>query len=381
MNRPAYLLLITTLLLLPGLALAQLPTPPTINATSHILVDHASGQILSQANADEQVEPASLTKVMTAYVVFYELREGNIGIDDIVRVSEKAWRMGGSRMFIEVNTEVSVRDLLKGMIIQSGNDASVALAEHVAGAEEAFTMLMNQHARRLGMHNSHFVNSHGMPHDDHLTTARDMAILARALINEFPEYFRWYSQREFTYNGIRQHNRNRLLWRDESVDGLKTGHTSRAGYCLAATAEREGMRLITVVMGTASENARAVETQKLLNYGFRFFDSLEWRQAGEPLRSVPVFKGASDQLAVGVDQTVNVVVPRGQRDRVRTIKTIDGPLIAPISAGQRVGTLRVVLGDELLAERPLRALEAVEPAGFFGRLVDRVKLFFAGEGE
>ena len=373
------LLCLVLLLTTSPVSAALMPTPPAVAAEGYILVDAASGHVVASANADQPLEPASLTKVMTAYVVFRELAAGNLRLGDTTRVSEKAWRMPGSRMFIEVNTEVDIESLLLGMIVQSGNDASVALAEHVAGSEDAFAMLMNQHAARLGMDNSHFTNSSGLPGETHITTARDMATLARALIAEFPQYYDWYSQREYTYNGITQHNRNRLLWRDDSVDGLKTGHTSRAGYCLLASAQRDGMRLISVVLGTTSENARAVETQKLFNYGFRFFETVRLIEAGREIGRERIWQGASDELLLAIDEPLLLTIPRGQRERIRNELHFDGPLQAPVVAGEKVGTLRLFLGSQLLDERPLVAHEAVAAGSLLRRGIDRVRLMMQGD--
>ena len=281
------LLLVFSLTTAPwSLAATPVPKAPAVGAKGYLLEDFHSGQSIAEKNADQPMEPASITKLMTAYVVFTEIRNGSLGLSDKVRISEKAWRTEGSRMFVEVNTQVSVAELLKGMIIQSGNDATVALAEQIAGTEDSFAALMNHHAKELGMTKSNFVNSTGLPHKDHYTTARDIARISRAMIEEFPEYYQWYSEREFTYNEITQYNRNKLLWRDESVDGLKTGHTESAGYCLVTSAERDGMRLISVVLGTKSEEARADATQSLLNYGFRFFETHKLYDADNKLLSL-----------------------------------------------------------------------------------------------
>ncbi|QKT02879.1 D-alanyl-D-alanine carboxypeptidase [Ectothiorhodospiraceae bacterium 2226] len=368
--------LLLALLTAPVGASSIIPAAPAIAAKGYLLMDFHSGQVLAEENADAPLEPASLTKIMTAYVVFHELAQGNIALDDEVLVSEKAWRMPGSRMFIEVNNRVSVEDLLKGMIIQSGNDASVALAEHVAGGEDAFALLMNNHARQLGMNHSNFLNSTGLPQADHITTARDMALLARALIERFPEYYGWYSERSFTYNGITQHNRNRLLWRDESVDGFKTGHTNAAGYCLVASGQRGDMRLISVLLGAANENARAAESHKLLNYGFRFFETHRLYAANEALTDIRIWRGAAETLPVGLTEPLYITVPRGQYDNLKATMAIDGQIVAPTEKGREHGFVHVTLGDRELASRPLVALDDVGEGGLWQRLVDNVKLMF-----
>ena len=352
------------------------PKPPAIGAEAYLLVDFHSGQELAAKNIDTRLEPASITKVMTAYALFKELRGGQLSLEDLVTVSEKAWRTQGSRMFIEVGKQVSVEDLLQGMIVQSGNDASVALAEHVAGSEDAFAGLLNRYARELGMTGTNFVNSYGWPHADHYTTARDIAILARRLIEEFPDYYHWYAQRQFTFNGITQHNRNRLLWRDQSVDGLKTGHTDSAGYCLVTSAQRDGMRLITVVLGTKSEEARAVASQSLLNYGFRFFETHKLYDAGSELTQVRVWKGAEEKTPLGLGEDLYITIPRGQYDRLDASMALDSRILAPVQNGQPLGTVHVRLGEQLVAERPLLALAEVGEGSFWQRLVDEARLYF-----
>ena len=309
--------LLTVLLLgfvFAGLQAAPLPVPkpPSTGARAYILQDFDSGRIIAEKDSDKSIEPASITKLMSAYAVFTELKNGNITLDDKVTISEKAWRTPGSRMFIEVGKQVSVEDLLKGVIIQSGNDATVALAEYIAGSEDTFAALMNRHAEELGLTGSHFVNSTGLPDPEHYMSARDIARLAADLIREFPEYYKWYSQKEFTYNDITQYNRNKLLWRDESVDGMKTGHTDSAGYCLVTSAKQEDMRLISVVLGTASENARAEASQALLNYGFRFFETHKLYEGGNQLATSRVWKGATDSVSLGIDKPLYATIPRGQ---------------------------------------------------------------------
>ncbi len=361
---------------LPALAAPPVPAPPRIDARAYLLQDFDSGRILVEHGSHERVEPASLTKLMTAYIVFSELRSQNLHLDEKVHISEKAWRTGGSKMFIEVDTKVSIEDLLKGMIVQSGNDASVALAEHVAGSEDAFASLMNEYAIALGMKNTHFVNSTGLPHPDHYTTAYDLALLTRALIRDFPEYYRWYSQRKFEYNDIVQYNRNKLLWRDESVDGVKTGHTKAAGYCLIASAKRGDMRLISVVLGARSESARAQESQKLLNYGFRFYETHRLYEAGKPLTTTRVWKGAVEQLPLGLAEPLYVTIPRKQYDQLEARLHIEPLIIAPVPRGNAYGTLEVRLGEQALASRPLIALQDVAEGGLFQRLGDEVLLWF-----
>jgi len=373
-------LVITSLLIYTGAVFGQVPVPapPSINTSSHILVDFHSGTELVAESPDEQVEPASITKLMTSYVVFKEIERGNLALDDEVLVSEKAWRTQGSRMFIEVGKRVPVETLLQGVIIQSGNDASVALAEHIGGTEEVFASMMNEQARQLGMVNTSYINSTGLPDPNQYTSARDSALLAKALIDEFPAYYSWYSQREFTYNDIRQHNRNRLLWRDPSVDGLKTGHTASAGYCLVTSASRDGMRLISVVMGTDSEEERATASQALLNYGFRFFETYQLYDAGAALKNEVVWKGALDEVSLGVDEDLFVTIPRGRYDALEARLELTGTLVAPLQQGQSVGELIVELDGEDVARRPLKVQQAVEPAGFFGRTADGIRLWFGG---
>jgi len=354
------------------------PAAPQLGAKSYLLVDFNSNRILVENNADMRVEPASITKLMTAYVVFAELDQGNITLEETVAISEKAWRTGGSRMFIEPNMQVSVEDLIRGMVIQSGNDASVALAEHVAGSEEAFASLMNHYAELLEMTATHFVNSTGLPDPDHYTTARDIAILSAATVRDFPDYYPWYSEKEFTFNKIRQHNRNTLLWRDPAIDGLKTGHTEAAGYCLAASAKRDGMRLVSTVMGSASESSRASESQTLLNYGFRFFETVQLYEAGKELTGARVWKGLSEEVALGLGEPLFVTIPRGRYDDLEAQIQMEPQLSAPLEAGQHVGTIRVQLGDETVAERNLVTLSAVEEAGFFGSMWDGLRLWMNG---
>ena len=357
-----------------------LPTPaaPSLGANSYILVDFNSGHVLVESNPDMPVEPASITKVMTSYVVFTELAGGNINLTDTVTVSETAWRTGGSRMFIEPSMQPTIEQLMKGMVIQSGNDASVALAEHLAGTEDAFAGLMNHYATQLGMTNSHFMNSTGLPHEDHYTTARDVATLSIALIEDFPEFYRWYSEKEYSFNNIRQHNRNNLLWRDPAVDGLKTGHTEAAGYCLAASAKRDGMRLISVVLGSGSESSRVNESQSLLNYGFRFFETIQLYKAGQELAQGKVWKGEADEIRLGIKDELFVTIPRGRYEDLDAQVEMRPELIAPLAEGEEVGQISIRLEDSEITNRGLVALEAVPEAGFFGRTWDGMSMWFGG---
>ncbi len=352
------------------------PAPPVIGAKSYLVIDSRTGAELAALNPDEPLAPASLTKLMTTYVVFDALARGQISLDEEVTVSEKAWRMEGSRMFVEVGTRVSVEDLLLGMIVQSGNDASVALAEHVAGSESVFAEMMNQQAARLGMRSSHFVNATGLPEDGHLTTARDLATIARALIEDFPEYYRWHAVREFTYNDIRQANRNTLLWRDPSVDGLKTGHTEDAGYCLVASAERNDMRLVSVVMGTSSTRARTDGTQALLNYGFRFYETRLLYRAGEAVTTARVWKSRDESTRLGVLDDLYVTLRRGAYDQLESTLDIPAAIMAPLIAGQPVAELRVHLGGRQLLAAPLRALDDNPSGSLWQRMRDGIALWF-----
>ena len=353
-----------------------IPAPPQLSANSYVLMDAYTGDVLVEHNSREELPPASLTKLMTAYITEYELAKGNISFNDQVTISEKAWRMEGSRMFIREGTQVRLEDLMRGIIIQSGNDASVAVAEHIAGGEAAFADLMNQHAKLLGMNNSHFVNSTGFPADGHYSSAYDSALLSRATIVHFPENYKMYSEKYFTYNDIRQPNRNKLLWRDKTVDGLKTGHTDAAGYCLAASAVRNGTRLIAVVMGTNSDEARASETQKLLNYGFRYYETRKLYSAGQVLSDARVWGGEADTVKVGFADDVLVTMPRQNADSIPASLELAPEIEAPIAAGDVLGKIIVGTADNVLLEREVVALEPVAEGGFFKRLFDKVKLFF-----
>jgi D-alanyl-D-alanine carboxypeptidase (penicillin-binding protein 5/6) len=350
------------------------PSAPTIDAAAYILQDYHTGKVLAENNADAKLAPASLTKIMTVYVVFTELSNGHLHLEDMVTISEKAWKTSGSRMFIELGNQVKVEDLLKGVIIQSGNDASVALAEHVGGNEETFAEMMNQHAIRLGMANSHFKNSDGLPVEEHYTTARDLAILTTALIKEFPDYYRWFSQKEFTFNKITQQNRNKLLSRDESVDGVKTGFTDDAGYCLVASALREDMRLISVVMGAKSANARANENQTLLNYGFRFYESHRLYQGKTALNEARVWKGESKTISLGLAEDIYVTIPRRQYKDLKAVINVDKKITAPVADGAKLGSVKVTLKDEVVINKDLVALKAVDQGNIFQRLSDSVMM-------
>jgi serine-type D-Ala-D-Ala carboxypeptidase (penicillin-binding protein 5/6) len=352
------------------------PAPPKIKASSYLVMDFNSGELLVDENSEQRLPPASLTKIMTAYVVSSELANGKISLEDEVLVSEKAWRTQGSRMFIEVNKKVKLDDLLHGVVIQSGNDASVALAEYISGTEDVFADLMNKHAERLGMHNTHYVNSTGLPDSNHYTTASDLAKLAQALINDFPEGYALHKVKEFTFNKIKQHNRNKLLWRDSSVDGIKTGHTEEAGYCLVASAVRNGMRLISVVMGTDGVNARAKASQALLNYGYRFFETHKLYSAGEMITSTKIWKADVDMLNLGIAKDIYVTVPRGQYDKLEPVVELDSQVIAPVNEGEQKGILNVMLTNENIASVPLLALETISEGSIVNRLKDEVRLLF-----
>jgi D-alanyl-D-alanine carboxypeptidase (penicillin-binding protein 5/6) len=360
-------------------AIAQqtiIPRPPQIAATSYILMDAKTGEILVEENADIPLPPASLTKIMTSYVAAHELEQGTINLNDEVHISVKAWQMEGSKMFIQEGTQVRFEDLLRGMVIQSGNDASVAIAEHIAGSEGAFADMMNQHAELLGMSNSYFLNASGLPDAQHTMSARDLAILSRSMIERFPEHYAMYAEREFTYNEIRQPNRNSLLFRDRNVDGIKTGHTEEAGYCLVASAVRDDMRLIAVVMGTASTDARAIESQKLLTYGFRFYTTHRLFENNAVLDTSRVWSGRTNSLDIGIQNEVFVTVPRGQEDNLETELDIAETLKAPISVGQVLGNVTIKLGDRIYYDGPVVAMEAVERGSFIKRIMDFLHLFF-----
>jgi serine-type D-Ala-D-Ala carboxypeptidase (penicillin-binding protein 5/6) len=371
-------LLTTTLLITSFAANANdVPPPPSMAVKSYVLLDLNSSNIIAEQGADMRVEPASLTKVMTAYLVFKALENGHLKADQVLPVSTAAWKAEGSRTFIEPNRPVTVEELIHGVIVQSGNDASIALAEGVAGSEEVFAQMMTKEAKRLGMANTNFMNATGLPDPDHYTTARDLALLAAALIRDFPEqYKRLYSVKEYTYNNITQPNRNRLLWLDPYVDGIKTGHTKAAGYCLMTSAKRADTRLISVVLGAASESARATESQKLLNYGFQFYESQLVYKAGQAVNQLKVWKGKENELAATVAEDLFITLPKGEYSRVKATITSQQPLIAPIQAGQEVGTIEFTLDGKVIDTQKLVASKTVAIAGFFGRLWDTIRLWF-----
>ncbi|MFC1748151.1 D-alanyl-D-alanine carboxypeptidase family protein [Pseudomonadota bacterium] len=356
--------------------IAAAPPPPQIDARGYIIVDFNSGNVIAEKKSRERMEPASLTKMMTAYIVLGELASNKVSLDDKVRISEKAWRMQGSRTFVEVGKQVPLETLLKGLIVQSGNDATVALAEHIAGAEEVFATMMNQTATALGMNDSHFVNSTGLPEEEHYTTASDMATLARALVRDHPDHYPWYSIKKFTYNGITQPNRNTLLWKDDRVDGIKTGHTESAGYCLVASAKEGDTRLISVVLGAKSENGRAVESKKLISYGFRFFETHRLYAPHEPLTTVRVWKGDSEELPLGLGSEMYVTIPRGQYDNLNAAMKITPSIIAPVEKGQPYGNVEVSLDGKLVAQQPLISLKEIPEGGFFSKIADEAKMLF-----
>jgi D-alanyl-D-alanine carboxypeptidase (penicillin-binding protein 5/6) len=350
------------------------PTAPTLNVKGYALIDAPSGNLLASNNPDQRMPPASLTKMMTSYIISQALKQGRIKENDQVRISEKAWRTGGSKMFVKIGDTIPLKDLIQGIIVHSGNDACVAMAEHVAGTEEAFADLMNQQAAALGMTNTHFVDSTGLPNPQQYTTPSDMTKLARALIYNFPEDYKWYSQKWFTFGGIKQPNRNRLLWRDPSVDGIKTGHTDEAGYCLAASAARNGSRLISVVMGAPSDNVRAEDTQRLLNYGFRFFETRKLYAGGTELVKTRAWFGERPDLSVGITQDFYVTLPPGQAKQIKPLIALDSPLKAPVQKGQVVGVLTIELDGKKIGSTSLVALQDIPKAGFFTRLADATKL-------
>ncbi len=377
MQRILTTLFLALLLIAPGLAVAlPIPAPPSLSARSYILADADSNHVIAEKEADTPVEPASITKIMTGYLVFQALAEGLISLEDKVLISARAGHTGGSKMFIETGSLVPVEDLIKGMIIQSGNDATIALAEHVAGTEEAFVDLMNAQAAELGMKHTHFMNATGLPDPNHYSTARDILKLTRALIRDFPQEYRWYSQKSFTWSGIKQSNRNKLLWQDKRVDGVKTGHTESAGFCLVSSAVDRNMRLISVVLGTKSNQARIRQSQALLNYGFRFFETRRLYKQGEKLAETRIWKGAVEQLPLGIERDIYVTYPRRQGDQLSA--RIDRPklLEAPVKKGDPLGKLTVSLDGTILSEAPLVALEDVPEGGFFTRLKDSILLLF-----
>jgi D-alanyl-D-alanine carboxypeptidase (penicillin-binding protein 5/6) len=364
------------LLALPTFAAADLPQPPAVAGRAWMVLDLSSGQVLTAEKPDERFEPASLTKLMTAYLVFAALKHKKLALEQQVSVSERAWRAPGSRMFIDPKRRVSVDDLIRGMVVQSGNDACIALAEAVAGSEEAFVQAMTREAERLGMKNSKFMNASGLPDPQHYSTARDLSLLARALMRDFPEqYALYYSQREFRYNNITQPNRNRLLWLDPTVDGVKTGYTEAAGYCLIASSKRGPRRLLSVLLGSSSEATRAQESQKLLNWGFQFFDAVRLYDKGQAVKEIEVWKGVRAQLKAGFRGELVVTVPKGEAGKLKAELLAHAPLLAPIAEGQRVGVLRVTLEGKPIGEYPVVALEGIAAAGIFGRAWDTLRLW------
>ena len=380
MHRSARLLVVLAAGLISSLAMvasaADVPSPPKVDAPAYILIDQASGRTLASERADERAEPASITKLMTAYVTFRALKEGRLKLDELVPISERAWRAEGSRTFLNVGDRVPVEVLLQGMIVQSGNDAATALAERLAGSEEVFGQLMTREAKRLGMKNSNFTNATGLPDPALYTTPRDIAILSRALIGEFPQYYRWYSQREFVWNNIKQGNRNGLLYSDPSADGIKTGYTESAGYCLASSAERNGTRMIAVVFGTKSPRIRERASAALLNYGFAFYETVSLRKAGDAVFKPRVYKGAEQYASVGPASNVQVTVARGTRSRLKTSTTLNEPLLAPLKAGQTVGEMRVLDGKTVIKRVPLVVNDEVAEGGLWAGTRDTVALWF-----
>jgi serine-type D-Ala-D-Ala carboxypeptidase (penicillin-binding protein 5/6) len=355
---------------------AAAPQPPAVIGKAWMVGDLSSGQVLTSQKPDERFEPASLTKLMTAYVVFMALREKKLSLEQQVNVSPRAWKASGSRMFIEPRRPVTVDELIRGMVVQSGNDACIALAEALGGSEDVFVQMMNREAARLGMKNSKFRNSTGLPDAQHYSTAQDLYLLAAALIRDFPtEYAQYYSQKEYRYNNISQPNRNRLLWTDPSVDGVKTGHTEAAGYCLIASSRRGGRRMLSVLLGSTSEATRAQESLKLLNWGYQFFDSVKLYAGAAPVKSIDVWKGAARSVNVGVGSDLFVTVPKGEAEKLKAELISEQPLVAPLAKGQRVGVLRVTHDGKPFGEYPLIALEPVAQAGFFGRTWDTLRLW------
>lgn len=359
---------------------AAIPDPPALEATSYVLYDFASGEVLAESNPTLKAGPASITKVMLSYIVFDEIKKGRVKLEDLVTISEKAWRQGKdsteSRMFLDLGSRVKVEDLLHGVITQSGNDASVALAEHVAGSESAFADLMNQYAERLGMKDSHFTNAPGMPDEQHYSSARDLTLLGAALIRDFPEYYPWFSLPNFSYNGIQQANRNLMLGMDRSVDGIKTGHTEAAGYCMLSSAKREDRRLVAAVMGTKSQKYRAEASLELLNYGFRFFESVKLMGKDSPAGTVQLWKGEADEVQVGTIEPVYLSLPRGSAEKATLKPEVSGRLVAPLAAGQEVGRVEILVDGKTVRTAPLVVLADTPAGGFFKRLWHTIRLWF-----
>ncbi len=374
--RKTVVILLSIALAAPAFA-QQLPVPPALAAKSWLLLDLGSNQVLTTEKPDDRLEPASLTKLMTAYLTFAAIHKKTLALEQPLPVSEKAWRTGGSKMFIRVDTQVPVEDLIKGMIVQSGNDACVTLAEGIAGSEENFAQMMNREAQRLGMKNSHFMNSTGLPDPNHYTTARDLSLLASALIRDFPvEYGKYYSMKEFRYNNITQPNRNRLLFIDPTVDGVKTGHTEAAGYCLISSALRDKRRLLSVMLGTASDSARASESQKLLNWGFISYDAVAVFAKDQEIAKLRVWKGAQSEIKASFPNDLSIAVPKGYADKVKSDFVAEPRLIAPIEVGQKLGTVKVSIEDKPYGEYPVLALEKIELGNIFVRIIDTIRLWF-----
>lgn len=352
------------------------PTPPTLNAKAYILIDVNSGKIIAEKNSEEKLPPASLTKIMTLYVISNALKQNQIHLTDLVRISKEAWQTGGSRMFVKEGQQVSIQDLLKGIIVDSGNDACVAMAEHLGGSEDGFAQIMNFQVKQLGMKNTHFTDSTGLPNPDLYTTAKDLAILSRALINNYPEYYHWYKQKWFTYNGIRQANRNRLLWRDPQVDGVKTGHTDEAGFCLVSSAKHGNMRILAVLLGAPNDSSRADDSQRLLNYGFRFFETHELYPAATKVTEVPLYKGLKSSLLAGLNHPLAVTIQSGQYQRLNITTNVPKYLQAPLKKGDKLGDVVVKFDNNVIATEPLFALEDAPAGGFFTRIKDSIKLTY-----
>ena len=367
---------VATLFLILSFSLSLAQTPPPVIGKAYIVADVSSGQILASEKADDRFEPASLTKIMTAYLVFQALRDKKLTLDRVIPVSEKAWRASGSRMFIDPKNPVTVDQLVRGMIVQSGNDACIALAEAIGGSEDVFAQMMNREAQRLGMKNSNFMNSNGLPDAQHYSSARDMYLLASALIRDFPaEYSTYYSIKEYRFNNITQMNRNRLLWLDPTVDGMKTGFTEAAGYCLVASSKRGPRRLMSVLLGSTSESTRAQESQKLLNWGFQFFDAVKLYDKGQSVKAIEVWKGTAAAVKAGFPDDMYITVPKGQAEKVKADLLAQQPLVAPVSQGQKIGIMRVTLDGKAIGEFPVVALESVAVAGIFGRAWDTLRLW------
>lgn len=351
-----------------------IPAAPNLNAKAFILIDVDSGKVIAEKNSQKKLAPASLTKLMTLYVISNALHQGQLQLKDKIRISKKAWKTGGSRMFVKEGQQVSIEDLLKGIIVDSGNDACVAVAEYIGGSEAGFADIMNQQANKLGMKGSHFTDSTGLPNKKLYSTATDLAILGRALIQTYPQYYHWYKQKWFTFNGIRQPNRNRLLWRDSHVDGMKTGHTNEAGYCLVSSAKKEKMRLLAVVLGSPSEAARADDSERLLNYGFRFYSTHQIFKANENVTALPVYKGQLNQVNVGLRDNQYITIPTGSYDKLKVSTNMPDTLIAPIKKGQKIGELNIELDGKSILTKPLYALHDVSKGGIFVRAKDSVRL-------